>query len=435
MTRLGQGLALRPCTTPLLVTGTAVLRLADLPPPGRLPPSGAAVTVSMHGVANLLAALVALDGHAARMLLLAGDMPAAEVLRLAEAAGCDVLLSDRADLPGAIRPEAGHGAGPPGVTRATEWILASSGTTGLPKLIRHDLSGLSRSVRPLATGAPRPVWALGYEPTRFAGLQVLLQAVLGGGTLVAAEAGTGLAARLGLFTRAGCTHFSATPTLWRQILMHPAADGLKLRQITLGGEIADQPVLSALATRFPAARITHIYASTEAGVGFSVTDGREGFPAGLLEGGRLRIDEGRLWIRPAGPPPGSLGPMPLPMNEDGFIDTRDRVERRGDRVHFLGREGGGINVGGAKVQPEMVERAILMLPEVALVRVTGKRNPLSGAVIIAEVVPREPPEDQAGFRRLVIQHCRATLPPEAVPALIRLAPELAVNASGKLMRG
>jgi len=38
-----------------------------------------------------------------------------------------------------------------------------------------------------------------------------------------------------------------------------------LRQITLGGEIADQAVLDALARRFPGARITHVYASTEAG--------------------------------------------------------------------------------------------------------------------------------------------------------------------------
>ena len=41
-------------------------------------------------------------------------------------------------------------------------------------------------------------------------------------------------------------------------------------------------MLDGLEQAFPAASIGHAYASTEAGVGFAVNDGREGFPASLI---------------------------------------------------------------------------------------------------------------------------------------------------------
>ena len=104
-----------------------------------------------------------------------------------------------------------------------------------------------------------------------AGLQVLLQALLGGSSLALPAAGTGLAERLALFARCGVNAISATPTLWRKMLMLPAAQrALALRTITLGGETADQQVLDALARAYPGARVRHLYASTEAGVGFAV---------------------------------------------------------------------------------------------------------------------------------------------------------------------
>ncbi len=80
----------------------------------------------------------------------------------------------------------------------------------------------------------------------------------------------------------GANAVSATPSLWRQILQLPVSAGWDLKQITLGGEIADQRVLDALTSAFPGARIVHVFASTETGAAFSVKDGREGFPVTYL---------------------------------------------------------------------------------------------------------------------------------------------------------
>src|SRR4029434_9911963 len=108
-----------------------------------------------------------------------------------------------------------------------------------------------------------------------------------------------------LLARLGCTALSATPSFWRKLAFGGLLDRLSLRTVTLGGEAADQLILDLLASRFPKAAIRHIYASTEAGVGFSVSDRIAGFPATFLHqpppGVELRVRQadGMLLLKPA----------------------------------------------------------------------------------------------------------------------------------------
>ncbi len=249
---------------------------------------GTTVAVSFADPVALIGALAALDGRAGAMLLLSHALAPGIVARLMAAAGATALVTDRADL------EATHALGPSPAPAAaggeeTRWLMTTSGTTGIPKIVPHTLGSLARSVvrlpAPLAPVWGLPVWGLVYDPTRFAGLQVVLQALLGGGRLAAIDTHAPVPAQVAALAAAGVTHLSATPTLWRRLLMAPGHRELGLVQATLGGEIADQAVLDALRAAYPAARVTHIYASTEAGVGFSVTDGRAGFPRAFLEAG------------------------------------------------------------------------------------------------------------------------------------------------------
>ena len=441
MTTLAHGISLRDGDVPVLETTIGTVRRNSLltarPPAGVSDADAAALSIA--SMSALVQTLVALDGRSSALLLLPPDLPPVLVEDLALTSGCTQIISDRHDLPGAVPPQiesASAGSGKWG-NRNTEWLLTTSGTTGRPKILRHTLRSLSRTTRP-STGAPRTVWGLTYQATRFAGLQVLLQAILGGATLVAPDGPMDLPDRIRLFTERGCTHLSATPTTWRRILMHPASAALRLRQITLGGEIADQTVLDALHARFPTARITHVYASTEVGVGFSVQDGLEGFPAsylaGCARGVRLRLREGRLWLRAPGPPNDYIGGGHIDIDDDGFVDTQDRVERRADRIYFLGRETGAVNVGGVKVYPEVVERILTQLPEVAFARVAPRRNPLSGALLVATVVPAAVVDQPDMFKAHVLRHCRANLEPAAVPALISLAESVDTTPGGKIAR-
>ena len=164
--------------------------------------------------------------------------------------------------------------------------------------------------------------------------------------------------------RAGSvTHISGTPSHWRKLLMSGAAADFSPRYVRLSGEIADQAVLDGLAHAFPYASIGHAYASTEAGVGFAVNDGRESFPAEFIgpnrDGVEMKVVDGSLRIRSHRTAHAYVGADAPPLADaEGFVDTGDMVELRGERYHFVGRRGGIINIGGLKVHPEEIEAVI-----------------------------------------------------------------------------
>lgn len=439
MNTLAQRISARSGDQPIMRSRGLVLERDALTTLAPNPRIGTRPALSIRNPDALLRLLSACDGRVDAILLLSAELPEKEVSALMVDAEATALVSDRDGFEERVAPLDACVTVDSKTRDAvqTEWIMTTSGTTGRPKMLVHTLERLARTVQPLPKGET-PVWGLTYEPTRFAGMQVLLQSVLGGGTLVSPASSLPLGDRLTEFASEGVTHLSATPTLWRRILMHPASSNLAPKQITLGGEIVDQALLDRLATRFPKARITHIYASTEVGVGFSVKDKREGFPADWLEDGpdsvSMKIEHGRLWLRVSGVGDLPMSDCGLLKDDEGHIDTLDRVERRGDRVVFLGRETGVVNVGGSKVYPETVEAVLNSFPNIALSHVGARKNPFSGEILVAQVVVDTPPKDPEAFRIAIMQHCRETLPKEAVPAVIKVVDELDMNVAGKLMR-
>jgi acyl-coenzyme A synthetase/AMP-(fatty) acid ligase len=240
--------------------------------------------------------------------------------------------------------------------------------------------------------------------------------------------------------KTGVSHISGTPSHWRGLLMSPHADLIDPKYVRLSGEIADRAILEALRGVYPKAVIAHAYASTEAGVGFEVTDGREGFPAALLAANgevELRLRDGSLHVRSKRTATSYIGRDDLKLlDAEGFVDTDDMVEQRGDRCFFKGRRAGVINVGGLKVHPEEVEQVINEHRDVRMSRVSARRNPIMGDLIIAEVAPRDAaaPRENGALEAEIFDLCRARLPRHMVPVTIRFVPALEILASGKLAR-
>lgn len=318
----------------------------------------------------------------------------------------------------------------------TRWWLTTSGTSGTPKLIGHTLAGLSGKIR-LSAFSRNLCWGLVYRPYRFAGLQVVLQSVLSGATLVDAQ-GPEPDQRIDSMAQHGVSALSATPSLWRTLLMTGRLEQLALRQLTLGGEIADQALLTWLRRLFPQAKLLHIYASTEAGVGFTVADGKAGFPATWLDRDnaaaplRMRVDQSQhLLVKPES---GAMaGIAAARISQDGFLDTEDLVCIEDDRVFFLGRAGGIINVGGNKVHPEQVEQVILEVPGIVQARVYGKRSSVLGQLVAVDVVAAEP-QRQAALQMAVVKHCLSHLARYQVPAKFNWVTSIQAGESGKMTR-
>ena len=86
---------------------------------------------------------------------------------------------------------------------------------------------------------------------RYGGLQILLRALIGGGSMVLSNGGEAAAAFLARAGRSGVTHISGTPSHWRRALISGAADRIAPRYVRLSGEIADQAILNGLAAAYP----------------------------------------------------------------------------------------------------------------------------------------------------------------------------------------
>ncbi len=322
------------------------------------------------------------------------------------------------------------------VSRAGIFLL-TSGTTGPPKVVHQTLEALTARMQAESLARNRGgIWLLTYETHSFAGLQVVLSAALSEGVLVVGQGRT--PAELARLARKyGVTHLSGTPTFWRSLLLALDTGGLPaLRQITLGGEAADQATLDRLQRTFPQARVTHIYASTEAGALFSVSDGRAGFPAAWLEqelpgGVRLRIRDGMLEVQAPSRMRGYAGGEPAPWTEDGWLRTGDLVQIEADRVLFRGRHDQVVNVAGLKVFPDEVAAYLLAHPLVGEARVYAIPNPLTGAVLGAEVVPAAGAPPPEVLEKELLVWCLKGLPPHKVPRRFQIVERVAVSSSWK----
>jgi acyl-CoA synthetase (AMP-forming)/AMP-acid ligase II len=397
---------------------------------------GARVSIQSRDVARVAALLVALDGDAEAILLLPSALDPTTAADLARRAKCDQVDVTREPIGCDLSQIAVRENNVENET--TQWILATSGTTGPPKLVAHSLRSLTRTTKIDVNRAADMRWGLLYDHARYAGLQVLLQGLVSGSGITAPADMSDLRQSIRTFAEQRCTHMSGTPTVWRKILMLPESELLPLKQITLGGEIADDVILSALRNRYPQARISHVFASTEAGVGFSVSDGRAGFPISYLENPpaniRLRIRDDRLFIHNGEVNPSYLASEDRFADSDGFVDTGDVVEIRSDRVMFVGRANGVINVGGNKVHPERVERVLLEHNQVQFARVYAKSNPIVGALVAADVKAAAHVADETAFKDSVRAFCAGRLQPYETPAIVRVVSELKLSAAGKLER-
>ena len=417
--------------------------------------SGKSVLMSCSEQLTVALGLIALDGVARRIVLLPPDLDPKHLAYVAKTTDADVAISEKtqedgylidgvrvvACQPDRLAPLAG------GKRIATEWILFTSGTTGVPKMVVHTIDtlvGPTDQVRKLGNGA---VWSTFYDIRRYGGLQILLRSLVAGGSMVLSNSQETTA---GFLTRAGAenvSHISGTPSHWRRALMSAAAGNISPRYVRMSGEVADQAIIDALRSFYPQASVAHAFASTEAGLAFEVNDGQAGFPAHFITDERpgvtLRIREGSLQIRSIRTASGYLGGNASNLADaEGFIDTGDIVELRNDRYHFVGRREGIINVGGFKVHPEEIEAVINRHPGVQMSMVRARSSPITGAIVVADVVPRPSltvdPGAQAtlskNLRTEILELCRSVLPAYKVPASISVVPQLSVGASGKLTR-
>lgn len=299
------------------------------------------------------------------------------------------------------------------------WLL-TSGSTGRPKRVAHTLQSLTT----VAADQPPRRWLCPYSPGAYAWWQLVTLSLAHPGQDVVFVEPSQLDAWPELALAEDVTAASGTPTFWRQALWRSAETVAKLplEQITLGGEPVDQTILDRLTTLFPSARVSWIYASSEAGASIAVHDGKAGFPDSWLSRdvpGRpvLTVVDGELLIDSSWSASGFEGPL----------RTGDRAEIIDGRVHITGRVASDeINVGGSKASASAVRAVLLTHPAVMWAQVRGRRAPIVGNVVAADLV-LETAVSQAELTRW----CSERLPDYSVPRRLRVLDEIPIKETLK----
>src|SRR5260370_21127016 len=93
----------------------------------------------------------------------------------------------------------------------TEWILLTSGTTGVPKLVVHNLASLAGAMTGRVTLGQQSVWSTFYDIRRYGGLRIFPRAMLCGGSMLLTIVGDPVAGLLTRFVTPAVSHISSTP--------------------------------------------------------------------------------------------------------------------------------------------------------------------------------------------------------------------------------
>jgi len=256
-------------------------------------------------------------------------------------------------------------------------ILFSSGTTGRPKAILHNLSlFLKRFETPRAT--LRTINFLLFD--HIGGINTLLHTLFNKGIVVAVQDRT-VSSVLSVCEKNDVELLPTTPTFLRMMLMSGAVPDKipkTLKIITYGTERMDQPTLDQLCHLLPDVDFRQTFGMSELGIVRVKSESRNSLFMKIGgEGVETRVVDDVLHIRSQSRMEGYLN-ADSPFDKDGWYNTKDVVERKGDYYRVSGRINDVINVGGLKFMASEVENVALMYPHVSLVQAVGRNNPITG---------------------------------------------------------
>jgi len=256
-------------------------------------------------------------------------------------------------------------------------VLFSTGTTGRPKGILHNMSTfLMRFETPRPT--LRTLAFLLFD--HIGGINTLLHTMFNAGVVIT-PTDRSVSGVLETCREYQVEALPTTPTFLRMMLISgqvpdEVPDSIKI--ITYGTERMDQPTLNAMCDLLPKVDFRQTFGMSELGIVRVKSRARNSLFMRIGgEGVRTRVDDGVLKILSPTRMMGYLN-AESPFDGDGWYDTKDVVEEDEGFIKVVGRTSDVINVGGLKFMASEVERVALDYPGVALVSVVSRENPITG---------------------------------------------------------
>jgi nonribosomal peptide synthetase protein VioO len=449
----------------------AELRARVLAVAGRLGPHPGAVGVPATPTVATMASLLGVWAAGGTYCPIDPGFPAGRQQAMLAAAGCRIRLDPdprHPGLDGADNPEDLNrlngldGLDDPVDPDATAYILFTSGSTGEPKPVltpRRAIGVVTASLRELFGLTPAD------RVLQFASLnwdtcfEEILPTLTTGACLVChPDARSGSFPRfLRLLDAERITVVDLPTAFWHELVGYLAETGTPLpgclRLMVIGGEAASGARLAQWRT-LPTGhvRLLNTYGCTETTLITHAADLAGPLAAGTAEpAGPVPIGrplphvvehltgDGELLI---GGPSLATGYRGLPRETAArfvrvggrrFFRTGDRVRRLPDgSLALLGRIDNELKIRGVRVDPAEVEAHIAGHPAVSAVAVTGV--PVADHTVLAAYVVARPAAGENGLATSITDYLRGRVPEHLIPSRIRVVPELAYTATGKLDR-
>lgn len=311
-------------------------------------------------------------------------------------------------------------------------VIFSSGSTGAPKAILHDLAKILEKFRKLRQKKTTLTFLL-FD--HIGGVDTMLNAFGSGGTIVTVPN-----RNPDVVAKAIAKHrvhtLPTSPTFLNLLLISgawQAHDMSSLKVIAYGTEPMPESTLKRLNEAFPQAALVQTYGMSELGVLRSRSrDSQSLWIKFTGEGFQTKVVDGLLWVKAETAMLGYLNAPDL-FDAEGWLNTQDAVEVDGEYLRILGRKTDLINVGGQKVYPAEVENLLLQLDNVEDVAVFGKAHPMMGHVVAARFKLKES-EPLDVFKRRMNQFCRGKVANFQIPVFVELTDDSQFGARFKKMR-
>jgi long-chain acyl-CoA synthetase len=259
------------------------------------------------------------------------------------------------------------------------------------------------------------------EPDHIGGINTLFHVLSDGGTIIPVQERTPRAVSSAI-EHHRVQLLPTTPTFLNMLLISEAYkeyDLSSLELITYGTEPMPASTLQALNRVFPNVRFKQTYGLSELGILPTASEDSQSLWLRIGgEGYETKVVDGTLWVRARSAMLGYLN-APSPFQDDGWLNTGDAVEIKGDYLRILGRASEAINVGGEKVYPAEVESVLLQMGNIRDVTVYGKPNPVTGRVVVAAVRLLRP-EDPDLLEQRMRDFCTGRLEEYKVPVLLEV---------------
>lgn len=270
-------------------------------------------------------------------------------------------------------------------------VLFTSGTTGKPKAILHNLDTLFEKYRRNYTKYLNCLPLLGID--HIGGFDILLSQMAIGAAITIPDERTpqDIAAAI---ARHRVNVISATPTFLNLLLVSEAYKEYDLSSLSIigyGSEPMPEWLLKKLQDTFPKVTFQQKYGISETNairikskssdsLFFKINDPQVEY----------QIVDSELWIKSPNIFKGYIDGEQH-ENPGEWYETGDLVECDEEGyIRILGRKSEIINVGGEKVFPTEVESLIMQLPFVKDCRVSAEKNLVTGNIVVADIVSISP---------------------------------------------